>query len=124
MGTRGIFQVYDSSSNTYTYYYIHGDSLIVLKEIRKKLKTCGSIKSIRKTIDKEIANRTIRANQLGESGDNPYTVAQCWPFLEYSLIIKIFSDGWEIHPIHECMEKEFKLAKYQRSDVFYRHSNV
>ena len=117
MGTRGIFQVYDSTTNTYTYYYIHCDSLIVLKKLRKKLLSLKSIKSIRKATAGLVADGILRVQQLRDPGGTPYTPTQCWPFLQYSLTIKIFSDEWEIHPVYECMEKEFKLAKYQRSGV-------
>ena len=121
MGTRGIFQVYDSTTDTYTYYYIHGDSLIVLKQLQKKLKTYKTIKSIRKAIAGQVADGTLRVDRLEVPGINPYTPKDCWPFLEYSLTLKIFqeSNRWEIHPVYECLEREFKLAKYQRSTVFH-----
>ena len=124
MGTRGIFQVYDSITDTYTYYYIHCDSLIVLKQLQKKLKTYKTLKSIRKAIAGMVADGILRGDRLEVPGINPYTPTDCWPFLEYSLTLKIFqeSNRWEIHPVYECMEHEFKLAKYQRSTVFHGSS--
>ena len=127
MGTRGIFQVYDSTTNTYTYYYIHTDSMQVLKKLRTKLRACKSIKSIRKAIAGMVADGILRGDRLEVPGINPYTPTDCWPFLEYSLIVKLFPlepgiSRWEIHPVYECMETEFTLVKYQRSAVFYGYN--
>lgn len=128
MGTRGIFQVYDSTTNTYTYYYIHTDSMHVLKELRKKLRACKTLKSIRKTIAGLVADGILREQELEPPGADSYTPAKCWPFLEYSLIVKLFPAGdfesWEIHPVYECMESEFKLVKHQRAAVFYGSNKV
>ena len=122
MGTRGIFQVYDSTTNTYTYYYVHSDSMHVLKELRKKLRACKSLKSIRKAIAGLVADGILREQELEPPGADSYTPAKCWPSLEYSLIVKLFPAGdfesWEIHPVHECMQTEFKLVKHQRAAVF------
>jgi len=133
MGTRGLFQVYDASTETYTYYYIHNDSLAVLKELRNKLRRCRSIKSIHKVIAGLIAKGIIHDGsnneyQIIESGSKAYTSACCWPFLEYSLTLSLFPDGnpildrcdvhWLIHPVYETMETGFVLAPHQRAAIF------
>ena len=103
----------------------------VLKELRKKLRACKSIKSIRKAIAGMVADGILREHELEPPGADSYTPAKCWPFLEYSLIVKLFPadplqqmvglqkfESWEIHPVYECMESEFKLVKHQRAAVF------
>lgn len=129
MGSSGIFQVYNASTNTYTYYYIHGDSLIVLKGLRDKLRRCKSIKSINKVIAGQVADNVLRENQLKEPGAEPYTAAMCWPMLEYSLTIKLddftaetYDEHWLIEPIFETQDKAFALAKHQRAALHSDHN--
>lgn len=127
MGTRGLFQVYDASTETYTYYYIDNDSLAVLKDLRSKLRRCRSIKSIHKVIARLIAD-VQRGTEDRIKGSKAYTSASCWPFLEYSLTISLFPDGnslldrsyvhWLIHPVYETMETGFVLAPHQRAAIF------
>lgn len=129
MGTHGIFQVYNASTNTYTYYYIHGDSLIVLKELRDKLRRCKSIKSINKVIAGLVADNVLRENQLKEPGAEPYTATMCWPSLEYSFTIKVddftrsnIDEHWIIEPVFETLETAFALAKHQRAVLHSDHN--
>ena len=102
--------------------------MYVLKDLRKKLRTCKSLKSIRKVIAKMVDDGILREHELEPPGAESYTTAKCYPFLEYSLIVKLFPAGdfesWEIHPVYECMETEFTLVKYQRSAVFYGSNKV
>ena len=129
MGSRGIFQVYNASTKTYTYYYIHGDSLIVLKELRDKLRRCKSIKSINKVIAGLVADNVLRENQLKEPGAEPYTATMCWPSLEYSFTIKVddftrsnIDEHWIIEPVFETLETAFALAKHQRAVLHSDHN--
>jgi hypothetical protein len=132
MGTRGLFQVYDESTKTYTYYYIHYDSLIVLKGLRTKLRQCKSIKSIRKVITGLITAGTLRENELNEPGAEGYSAAMCWPSLEFSLTIELMdftrdycNEKWQIDPVRETTSTGFILARYQRPELFrgYNASN-
>ena len=125
MGTRGLFQVYDESTKTYTYYYIHYDSLIVLKGLRTKLRQCKSIKSIRKVIAGLITAGTLRENELNEPGAEGYSAAMCWPSLEFSLTIELMdftrdycNEKWQINPVRETTSTGFILARYQRPELF------
>ena len=128
MGSRGIFQLYNASTNTYTYYYIHCDSLLVLKDIRARLKRCGSIKSLLKVIATLIAEGTLREHQLDDPGTEPYGAKKCWPMLENSLIMEYELSGnmeqWTIHPIMQCLETELKLAAHQRAKSFTGSNEV
>jgi hypothetical protein len=125
MGTRGIFQVYNASTETYTYYYIHSDSLIVLKELRTKLMRCKTLKGINKLIAGLVADGILCENQLEKPGAEPYSAAMCWPSLEYSLTIKVddftrsnIDEYWIIEPVYETLETKFALAKHQRAAIF------
>ena len=129
MGSRGIFQVYNASTNTYPYYYIHCDSLIVLKGLRDKLRRCKSIKRIKKVIAGLVADNVLRENQLKEPGAEPYTATMCWPMLEYSLTIKLddftaetYDEHWLIEPVFESLETAFALAKHQRAALHSDHN--
>lgn len=123
MGTRGIFQVYNGSTNTYTYYYIHCDSLIVLKGLRDKLRRCKSIKSIKKVIAGLVADNVLRENEIAIVDESqPVPASMCWPALEYSLTIKLddftaetYDEHWLIEPVYETLETKFALAKHQRA---------
>lgn len=125
MGTRGIFQVYNASTKTYTYYYIHNDSMVVLKELRSKVMRCKTLKGINKLIAGLVADDILRENQLDEPGAEPYTSAKCYPTLEYSLTIKVsdftrdtIDEYWIIEPVYETYETKFALAKHQRAAIF------
>lgn len=101
--------------------------MYVLKDLRKKLRACKSLKSIRKVIAKMVDDGILREHELEPPGAESYTPAKCYPFLEYSFIMKLFPlepgiSRWEIHPVYECMETEFTLVKYQRSAVFYGYN--
>lgn len=129
MGTRGIFQVYNASTETYTYYYIHNDSLIVLKELRAKLIRSKTLKGINKLIAGLVANGILRENQLDKPGTEPYTATKCWPTLEFSLTIKLnnfteetYDEHWLIEPVFETLETAFALAKHQRAALYSDHN--
>ena len=121
MGTRGIFQVYNAATNTYTYYYFHNDSMVVLKELRSKVMRCKTLKGVNKVITTLIAGGILRENELDEPGSEPYTAAKCYPTLEYALTIKVsdftrdtIDEKWIAEPIFEVLETKFALAKHQR----------
>lgn len=121
MGTAGIFQLYDSNTKKYTYYYIHCDSLSVLKTIRNKIKRCNSVKSIRKLVAGLVEKGTLRENQIKEPDVFPCLPTECWPSLEYSLVVnmydspgEVYDEHWSVSPVWETMKTDFVLAPHQR----------
>lgn len=126
MGTRGLFTLYDEKNNTYYFYYIQADSLMILRELRGKFAAVKSIKAIYRVISKavEAGHLHIEGSDTTTQSGKPISHSECWPFLAYSMTVSIknesvsvVSETWTIEPVMETMETGFEKAKKQRGAI-------
>lgn len=126
MGTRGLFTLYDEKNNTYYFYYINSDSLMVLRQLRGKFAAAKSIKAIYRVISKavEAGHLHIEGSDTTTQSDKPMAHSECWPFREYTMTVSInnetdstVSETWTIEPVMETMETGFEKAKKQRGAI-------
>lgn len=126
MGTRGLFTLYDEKNNTYYFYYIRCDSLLILRQLRGKFAAAKSIKAIYRVISKAVEADHLRidGSDTTTQSDKPYTHSDCYPFLEYTMTVSInnettthVSESWVIEPIMETMESCFEKVKKQRGAI-------
>ena len=124
MGTRGLFTLYDEKNNTYYFYHIRCDSLMILRQLRGKFAAAKSIKAIYRVISKAVEADHLRidGSDTTTQSDKPYTHSDCYPFIEYTMTVSInnettthVSESWVIEPIMETMESGFEKVKKQRA---------
>ena len=107
MGTKSLFIIHDKVTDKYYHIWIQIYGYDVLKDIRKILTSCKSMKSIKKALVKMILATShyrggfLNYNRMEKSyvRNSPTTLEECWPFIEYCMRFEMDEKDVQIYPI-------------------------
>ena len=114
MPTRGLLCVHRYNPDEWTSYYIAHDSKSVLKDMRSKLLTKKTHKSVENLLLK-YENEIINPITIHESLKRKPDIDYCFPWYEYILIVTLDKDGSVyIDKVLETLEDKFVAVEGQR----------